>query len=293
MKAIILAGGKATRLRPITLGASKQLLPIYDKPVIYYPLSILMLLGIRDILIITTSEDTLNFQRLLGDGSDWGIKITYMIQDSPNGLAESFIIGKDFIGSDSVCLILGDNVFFGHGLLEDLSKGKDLKSGAHIFAYEVKNPSAYGVVEFDNRGKVISIEEKPKEPQSKYAIPGIYFFDNDVIRYAENLQPSSRGELEITDLHKIYLDKESLTVSKIGRGIAWLDVGTHESLLQAGNFVAMIEERQGTIIACPEEIAYHQGFISRNQLEALISKMSDNDYKESLIKSSEEDNGHS
>ena len=293
MKAIILAGGKATRLRPITLGTSKQLLPIYDKPVIYYPLSILMLLDIRDILIITTSEDAPNFQRLLGNGSDWGIKITYTIQDAPNGLAESFIIGKDFIGSDSVCLILGDNVFFGHGLLDDLDKGKNLKSGAHIFAYEVKNPSAYGVVEFDKFGKVISIEEKPRHPRSKDAIPGIYFFDNDVIRYAETLQPSPRGELEITDLHKRYLDKDILTVSKIGRGIAWLDVGTHESLLQAGNFVSMIEERQGTLIACPEEIAYNQGFINRNQLEALIFKMADNSYKESLIKSSEEDNGHS
>ena len=289
MKAIILAGGKATRLRPITLGTSKQLLPIYDKPVIYYPLSILMLLDIRDILIITTSEDAPNFQRLLGDGSDWGIKITYTIQDAPNGLAESFIIGKDFIGSDSVCLILGDNVFFGHGLLDDLSKGKGLVSGAHIFAYEVKNPSAYGVVEFDKSGKVISIEEKPRYPRSKYAIPGIYFFDNDVIRYAENLQPSPRGELEITDLHKIYLDKGDLTVSKIGRGIAWLDVGTHESLLQAGNFVAMIEERQGTLIACPEEIAYNQGFINRDQLEVLISKMADNDYKYAIIKNTQVD----
>ncbi len=278
MKGIILAGGRGTRLHPLTLAASKQLLPVYDKPMIYYPLSMLMLAGIREILIITTPEDLPIFRRLLGDGNQWGLSFSYVEQDQPRGLADAFRVGAKFIGSDSSCLILGDNIFFGQGLSDVLQRAFKLTDGACIFAYPVRDPERYGVVEFDDEGNVLSLEEKPAKPKSKFAVPGIYFYDSTVVDLAANMQPSRRGELEITDLNRIYLESGKLRVEALGRGIAWLDAGTHESLLQSSSFVQAIQERQGLMISCPEEIAYHMGFITVDQLGALALAMADNGY---------------
>jgi len=269
MKGIILAGGSGTRLYPLTRGVCKQLLPVYDKPMIYYPLSVLMLAGIRDILIISTPVDLPRFRDIFGDGSDLGLRFSYREQQHPNGLAEAFLIGEDFIGKDTVCLILGDNIFFGHGLTELLSKAvRDVASegGATVFGYYVKDPERYGIVEFDKGGNVLSVEEKPKHPKSKFAVTGLYFYDNDVVRTAKSIRPSERGELEITDVNKEYLAKKRLRVELLGRGYAWLDTGTHESLLEAGEFIATIERRQGLKMACIEEIAYTLGYIDRQKL---------------------------
>jgi len=278
MKGLILAGGRGTRLHPLTLAASKQLLPVYDKPMIYYPLSMLMLAGIREILIISTPEDLPAFRRLLGDGSQWGLSFSYVEQDQPRGLADAFRVGAKFIGKDSSCLILGDNIFFGHGLSEVLSHASKLTDGACVFAYPVRDPERYGVVEFDEDGKVLSLEEKPANPKSKFAVPGIYFYDSNVVELAANMQPSRRGELEITDLNRLYLENGKLRVEELGRGVAWLDAGTHESLLQSSSFVQAVQERQGLMISCPEEIAYHMGFITTDQLRVLALAMADNGY---------------
>ena len=283
MKGIILAGGSGTRLYPLTISISKQLLPVYDKPMIYYPLSMLMLAGIREILIISTPADLPAFNRLLNDGSQWGIQFSYAEQPEPRGLAEAFIIGKDFIGSDCIALILGDNIFFGTGLASILRKTATLKSGATVFAYPVNDPTRYGVVEFDEHLKAISIEEKPEHPRSRYAIPGFYFFDNQVIDLAAEAQPSSRGELEITDIIRTYLDQSQLRVEILGRGVAWLDAGTHESLLKAASFVQTVEDRQGLMISCIEEIAYRMGYISIEELRSLAHKMSNNQYGQYLL----------
>jgi len=269
MKGIILAGGKGTRLNPLTLSVSKQLLPVYDKPMIYYPLSMLMLAGIREILVITTPESLSAFRDLLGDGRQWGLSFTFRAQDKPRGLADAFIVGRDFIGGKPVCLILGDNLFFGHGLAGQLKKSARLKSGAIVFAYPVKDPERYGVVEFDTEGRAVSIEEKPKNPRSHFAVPGLYFYDGRVSDHAASLKPSPRGEIEITDLNLGYLKRGELKVEEMGRGVAWLDAGTHESLLQAANFVQAVEDRQGLMIACPEEIAFHQGYIGAAELRRL------------------------
>ncbi len=263
MKGIILAGGRGTRLHPLTMVASKQMLPVYDKPMIYYPLSMLMLAGIREILVISTPEDLPAFRRLLGDGKMWGIQFSYAEQVEPRGLPEAFLVGREFIAGERTCLILGDNIFFGHGLAELLQTAAGLKRGALVFAYPVHDPQRYGVIEFDAQGKAISLEEKPKQPRSNYAMPGLYFYDERVVQFAASLKPSARGELEITDLTRIYLEMGELEVISFGRGIAWLDAGTHESLLQAANFVQAVEDRQGLMISSPEEIAYRQGFISR------------------------------
>ena len=284
MKGIILAGGKGTRLYPLTMAISKQLLTVYDKPMIYYPLSMLMLAGIREILIITTPEEQMLYKRLLKDGSQWGMRFEYAVQPVPRGLADAFIVGKEFLAGDSACLILGDNIFFGHGLPGVLRSAAELRDGAVVFAYPVRDPERYGVVEFDENGSAISLEEKPKHPRSHYAVPGIYFYDNEVVRYAEELKPSPRGEIEITDINKRYLDEGSLQVKVLGRGVAWLDAGTHESLLQASLFVQAVEDRQGMMISCVEEIAYRMGFIDRNQLQVCAQEMASNEYGQYLLR---------
>jgi len=285
MKGIILAGGSGTRLYPITRGVCKQLLPIYDKPMIYYPLSVLMLAGIRDILIISTPVDLPRFRDIFSDGSDLGLRFSYREQLRPNGLAEAFLIGADFIGSDTVCLVLGDNIFFGHGLTELLKKAvNDVHSagGATVFGYYVKDPERYGIVEFDKSGNVLSVEEKPQQPKSRYAVTGLYFYDNDVVTIAKDIRPSSRGELEVTDVNKAYLAKKKLRVELMGRGYAWLDTGTHESLLEAGDFIATIEKRQGLKMACIEEIAYRLGYIDKQKLLKAAENHKKNAYGEYL-----------
>lgn len=282
MKGIILAGGKGMRLHPLTISVSKQLLPVYNKPLIYYPLSILMLAGIRDILIISTPDDLPSYERLLDNGDKWGLKFVYAEQAEPRGLADAFLVGRDFCENSSVALILGDNIFYGSGLLDLLKSASQLKKGAIIFAYSVNNPRRYGVIEFDENGRALSIEEKPHIPKSNYAVPGLYFYDEKVIAYSESLQPSERGEIEITDLNKIYLENNELRVLPFGRGVAWLDAGTHESLLQAANFVQTIEARQGLMISCPEEIAFKMGYINKDQFHNLAIKMNHNSYSEYL-----------
>ena len=283
MKGIILAGGRGTRLHPLTLAVSKQILPVYDKPMVYYPLSMLMLADIRDILVISTPEDLPLFKSLLGDGKQWGLNFSYAEQDQPRGLADAFRVGAEFVGDEPACLILGDNIFFGHGLPETLRRAAKLKEGAIVFAYSVRDPERYGVVDFDEQGKVLSLEEKPKQPKSNYAVPGIYFYDSHVVEMAANLRPSARGELEITDLNRLYLEKEQLRVEVLGRGTAWLDAGTHESLLQAGTFIQAGEDRQGMMISCPEEIAYRLGYITKEQLRQLAEKYKKNSYGEYLM----------
>ena len=287
MKGIILAGGKGTRLYPLTQAISKQLLPVYDKPMIYYPLSMLMLAHIREILIITTPEDQAQYQRLLGDGSQWGLSFAYKIQTEPRGLADAFIVGADFIDNQPAALILGDNIFYGHGMPKLLQSAAAIEQGALIFAYPVRDPERYGVVEFDEDGQALSLEEKPEKPRSQYAVPGIYFYDNRVVDFARNLKPSPRGEIEITDLNKVYMELGELKVEPIGRGVAWLDAGMHHSLLQASNFVQAVEDRQGMMISCPEEIAYRLGFIDREQLRTLAETFNGNRYGDYLLRLSE------
>jgi glucose-1-phosphate thymidylyltransferase len=288
MKGIILAGGRGTRLHPLTLAVSKQLLPVYDKPIIYYPLSMLMLAGIREILVISTPEDLPLFRRLLGSGQQWGLRFTYAAQAEPRGLADAFIVGEQFIGKDSVCLILGDNIFFGQGLHDQLSLAARLEHGAIVFAYQVRDPQRYGVVEFDAQGRAISLEEKPSRPRSNFAVPGLYFYDQMVASFAKALKPSARGEIEITDLNNVYLNLGELRVQQLGRGIAWLDAGTHESLLQASNFIQTVQERQGIMISCPEEVAYRMGYIDGGQLRSL-ALATNNQYGASLLRLLEDD----
>jgi len=288
MKGIILAGGSGTRLYPITKGVSKQLLPIYDKPMIYYPLSVLMLAGIRDILLISTPEDIGGYQRLLGDGSDIGITISYAEQPSPDGLAQAFIIGEDFIGTDAVCLVLGDNIFYGQGFSPMLKAAVNRGKGATVFGYQVKDPERFGVVEFDENKRAISIEEKPQKPKSHYAVTGLYFYDNDVVQIARQVRPSHRGELEITSINQAYMARGDLNVELLGRGFAWLDTGTHESLLEAGHFVETIEKRQGYKIACLEEIAFSNGWLNREDLQRIGQSLSKNSYGQYLLSLAEE-----
>lgn len=278
MKGIILAGGSGTRLHPVTEAVSKQLLPVYDKPMIYYPLSALMLAGVRDILVISTPQDTPRFESLLGDGSQWGIHFQYAVQPSPDGLAQAFIIGKNFIGGDSTCLVLGDNIFYGHEFAHDLRSAASQTSGATVFAYPVTDPERYGVVEFDRERRAISLEEKPPKPKSRYAVTGIYFYDNQVVGVAEGLKPSPRGELEITDVNRWYLERGQLRCEVMGRGMAWLDTGTHDSLLDASNFIFTIERRQGLKVACPEEIAYRLGYIDAEHLNTLATRIGKSSY---------------
>lgn len=288
MKGIILAGGSGTRLYPVTKAMSKQMVPIYDKPMIYYPMSVLMLAGIREVLIISTERDLPNFKELFGDGSDLGLSIEYKVQTAPNGLAEAFVIGEEFIGRDNVAMILGDNIFYGQSFSKNLYNASKLEKGAVIFGYYVQNPKAFGVVEFDSEGNVLSLEEKPEKPKSKYAIPGLYFYDNSVVEKAKNLKPSPRGELEITDLNRLYLEEETLKVELLGRGMAWLDTGTHSSMLQASNFVEAVQNTQGTYVACLEEIAYRKGWISKDKLLELAKPLLKTGYGKYLEDISEE-----
>ena len=288
MKGIILAGGSGTRLYPVTKAMSKQMVPIYDKPMIYYPMSVLMLAGIRDILIISTPRDIVNFKELFKDGRDFGLNIEYAIQEKPNGLAEAFIIGEEFIGDDNVALILGDNIFYGQSFTSHLKAAASLEKGAYVFGYYVQNPKAFGVVEFDENGKVISLEEKPEKPKSKYAVPGLYFYDNSVVKKAKSLKPSPRGELEITDLNRLYMEEGDLRVQLLGRGMAWLDTGTHASMLQASNFVEAVQSTQGTYIACLEEIAYKQGWISAENVKELSKPLLKSGYGKYLMEIIEE-----
>lgn len=283
MKGIILAGGKGTRLYPLTIATSKQLLPVYDKPMVYYPLSMLMLAGIREILVISSSDALPAFRELLKDGSQWGLKFEYAGQSEPRGLADAFLVGREFIGDSPVCLILGDNIFYGEGMISLLQECASLKEGAIIFGYKVNDPERYGIVEFDHQYNVLSIEEKPAQSKSSFAIPGIYFYDNQVVGIAEALKPSLRGEIEITDLNKVYLQKGQLKAKMFGRGVAWLDAGTHESLLQAASFIQTIQERQGLMISCPEEIAYRMGFISKEQLRELGMALNGNSYGQYVL----------
>lgn len=282
-KGIILAGGSGTRLYPLTIAVSKQLMPLYDKPMIYYPLSTLMLADITEILVITTPHDQAGFKVLLGDGSQWGIKIQFAVQPKPEGLAQAFIIGRDFIGDDGCCLILGDNVFYGHGMGKMVQRAREQKTGATIFGYWVKDPEAYGVVEFDDKGQAINLEEKPAKARSNYAVTGLYFYDNQVVEIAANMKPSPRGELEITDLNKVYLANKQLSVEIMGRGFAWLDTGSHDALLEATNFIETIEKRQGLKISCPEEIAFNKGFINAGQLRKLAEPFKKNGYGQYLL----------
>lgn len=288
MKGIILAGGSGTRLYPITKGISKQLIPVYDKPMIYYPLSTLMLAGITDILVISTPEYTPLFEQLLGDGSDIGVSLTYKVQEKPNGLAEAFILGADFIGDDSVCLILGDNIYYGSGLSKLVQEAAQKIDGATVFGYHVNDPERFGVVEFDDNMKALSIEEKPENPKSNYAVTGLYFYDNTVVEKAKNLKPSDRGELEITDINKLYLDEGKLDVKLMGRGYAWLDTGTHDSMMEAASFIATIQKRQNLKVACLEEIAYRMGYINKEKLVELAQPMKKNDYGEYLLRLAKE-----